>query len=350
MQASPPPPELIVPYAAQAVDTTPVTRGPMMIVTRHSAIIRTRSEGLDFGPVAYYFGGYHVRHGDIVYEGQLIATLDQRRLREEITELENHIGLIQRINALDNEMMALDIEMLAFEYNQALLRAATAFDEAAMADAERIVFRVERMEMDLSLARERQAFNLRNDEEQLQQLRAQLRDFELRAPYDGMIIYLERIRQGTWLPALEAVAFIACLEAETFIDYFGHLPGPARTARIQAHINNNVYDLIPVNIENPEVRSYIAHGGPIPRRFTTENRDRLPIGAYAAIHAYTLWEEDTLRIPVNALFSDPQVGYYVQKIIDGQTYQVPVGTGARTVTFIEILDGLEEGDEVVVRS
>ena len=343
------PPELLLPQSAQVLDRAFVSRGTIKELSRHSGIIRTRSEALHFGRTTYYFDAHHVRSGDRVYEGQLLATLDQRGLREEAEELERHILYRRRLDSIENELTALEIEALALEYAQALLLAADAFDEAAMLEAERLGHMIDRMEMDLRLRQERQLFDLREDEERLRQLSLQMRDFEVRAPYEGIITYIEFMGPNQWVPALEPVIFIACLEAETIIDYFGHLPGPARTVRVQAHINNQVYDLLPVNIAAAEWRSYIAHGGPIPRRFQVAYGEGLPLGAYAAIHVYTQWNEDALRIPVNALLSSQEMGYYVYQMQAGQLIAREINIGIRTDAFVEVLTGLEEGDEVIVR-
>lgn len=343
------PPELLVPQAAQMPDTELVSRGEIRIVSRHSGLVRKRSVGLHFGLTTDNFGKFHVSLGQQVYEGQLLASMNQRLLIEEAEELEIRINRTRRRNHFENELAALDIELLAMEYAQAFFAAAEALDEAAMEEAERLSFRAERMEMELTLARERQAFYLREDEERLHQIREQMRENELRAPFEGVITFIEDIEHNTWLPAFEVIIFISELGAETFIDTFGHMPTPASTVRLLAHYGGTAYELLPAPVQNIEARAYIAHGGPIPRRFITACGTQLPLGAYAAVHAYTLWVADTLRIPINALLSDPQLGYYVHKMQDGQPVIQTITVGVRTATFAEVLEGLEEGDEVIVR-
>jgi len=67
------------------------------------------------------------------------------------------------------------------------------------------------------------------------------------------------------------------------------------------------------------------------------------------IHFYSVQTRDVLRVPANALFADDYGGEFVRQVIDGQLERVYVVTGAVSDAYVEILEGLYEGNEVFIR-
>jgi hypothetical protein len=180
---------------------------------------------------------------------------------------------------------------------------------------------------------------------------------ELRAPYSGIITYNRPLRD-TYVNIQSFAMFINNNE-NVFVEYLGDiipqnwLFNRANPPRIEARINGRVYELThtPVTFSLPErtVRNMRGQGAVWRFDFLPDERDLPPLSSYASIVFYTVSIPDALYIPVNALLYTAASGNHVYSIINGETVLIPVRIGARTDSFVQILEGLEEGDEIIVR-
>ena len=317
-------PELLVPVSAQLrLDTAIASYGPVAEVSRRTGIVRITSEPVNFGAVSAFFDAFYVRPGDEVVYGQLLARLDMTNLEEQITRQEEHIEQLRRDFAFENSLAAIDIEIQALTGSAASAR------------------------LELELARERQALNLRHLEADLEALKARYTQSQLFAPFDGTVTHVSHHGFGAWVAPFETVIYIAPVGAQVFVEYVGGSPfGHGMTVRTQAHINGNVYDATRIGVTREQSFRYER----FPMRFILDTDVQPPIGARASLHIYTAWVEDALRVPRNSLFFNPDMGFYAYRVENGQRELVLLTVGIRTETYAEIISGLEEGDEVYVRS
>jgi len=88
-----------------------------------------------------------------------------------------------------------------------------------------------------------------------------------------------------------------------------------------------------------------------PLRFIIKNYDKpLRSGDIIYIRMYNFHLEDVLRIPVNSVSYSHETGDYVYVMVNGRKEMRQVEVGAmRSSTMVEIISGLEEGDEIYVR-
>ena len=350
-------PALIRPIAAR-IDTARVERGPVKEVTTHWTIMRVLSEPITFGNISDRFGEWHVQSGDFVYEGQLLASLDLENIDTQIENQEAQVMRMIRSFERDNRLRALDIAIIAIEYEDLVRTSAENFDQAAMDAAQRRMFEIERLQQVEDQARERHSINLRNAQDRLEYLRDRRERSELFAPFTGYITMMANRSPGQWIPAFDNVIFIAPVQ-ELFLEYVESNDPltPARYDRIQAeriiaHIDGNVYEIeqIPITIEERQL--YSARDMTPPDRFRVLNPSEttMQMGRGALIRIYHAIVEDTLRIPINALFTAPGDGPYVYRVENNMNIPVTVEVGMRTGSFVEIISGLAEGDIVYVRS
>ena len=340
--AASPPPELLIPVGAQIqLDTAIVTRGPVADVEQHLVIVRKESQAINFGPMAAVFEAFYVMPGDTVSYGQRLASLNMTQLERQITQQEERIARLRRDNARSNELRRLDIAILALE-----LEAAEA--SAITTEAARLAGAITRGRLELELAQERQALQLRHEEADLQSLLARLAQSGLYAPLDGTVVYVPPRAYGSWVAPFEPIIYIAPVDANIFLEYTGGstaMPG----VRFQAHIGGEIYNATRISITREQAQRYER----TPIRFALELAPGMappPVGAIASLHTYRRWEEDALRLPRNTLFFIPDVGFYVYRVENGQREMVIVSVGIRTDTYVEILWGVAEGDEIYVRS
>ena len=386
------PPELLTPVSAQIrIDTALVTRGNVAEVERRTGIVRTDSTSLNFGPVSASFGRFYVQPGDTVTEGQLLASLDMTHLEEQIENQEEHIARLRRDFDFDNELRRIDIEIQALELRAMRIAPAPPpvtlspkeesdydqeyenedenihddYDEddtqnqedetpppppdvapPAAADTAWLSQELSRARLELELALERQALTLRHEEEDLQEMRTRLAQSFLYAPFSGTVTYISQRPPGAWVSSFEPMIYIASEDAQIFVEYDGGQPyHHAMGARVVAHIGEETFYATRLSITREQVQRYERP----PIRFVLDTDSPPPVGSFVSLHIYTAWEEDVLRLPRNTLFFHPDLGFYVYQVTGAEREMVVVSVGIRSETYVEILGGLGEGDEVYVR-
>ena len=320
-------PELVVPVITQVRrDTAIVTRGRVADVEHRVGIVRVVSKPLNFGPVAAFLGALYVMPGDTVAYGQVLARLDMEQLARQVAQQEERIAQLRREFDFDNEIRRIDLQI------------------------ERLTTAASPSSLELELAIERQTLQLRHEEADLQALQARYAQSELRAPFAGTIVHVVRRLPGSWVGSFDPVIYIAPEEdASIFVECMGGMPFSHGTPEeIYAHINGEVYSAARLRLTAEQTRGYVAAPIRFALDYTAETRP--PVGAFVSLHIYSRVEEDVLRLPRNTLFFNPDMGSYVYRIAEGHLEMVLVSIGRRTETYVQILGGIGEGDEVYVRS
>ena len=167
------------------------------------------------------------------------------------------------------------------------------------------------------------------------------------APCDGEGVYIAELTAGDRVAAHSPVAYIAD-QSRLYVRFDGseNIPDKSRTT---AFINGKEYGVIKEKYDQREYLSLVLSGRSPPTLFRFE---RAPEGARAGdFAALTVYEDErpgVLAVPVNSIYYN--VGeYYVYLIIGGQKVYNKVKCGMRTDSFVEITEGLQEGDEVFVK-
>ncbi|MCL2377283.1 MAG: hypothetical protein FWC76_07815, partial [Defluviitaleaceae bacterium] len=330
-------PPLLAPVAAQA-DSALVTRGLVESVDILPGVTRSQTEAVRSETRGGHLGSIYAWPGDNVVEGQIVARLDASHIETQIENLEESMRRSRTLHRLQAEEMALQIEIMEMAY----------YEDPASALRERI----EWLRLDLNHLQRRHNLDMAEAEDSLQGLAESLEDAEIRAAFDGEVVFV--IGLGTWINANDSIMYIAQPE-EVFVEYVGltmDVPWSRRGVRVQGIIDGVItYDLelIPNTIEEQLYYSRRWLVPPIRFEILPGPYDMPPAGELVFIHFYTAWADDVLRIPSNALFSDGAGEAFVYRFEEGQQVQVYVTTGIITETYTEILNGLNEGDEVFVR-
>ena len=347
------PPELLVPVSMQN-DIFVVQRGRVAQFDQYRGLVRVESEGLIFRDTSLPFGGFLVKAGQEVRQGEVLAILDTGRIEERIEERRERIADLQAAHSFQNAQAEREIAIAQIEL-LSLTRQITESEgppegyllEAA--DLKRL--EIARLQMNLEQARDWQAFSISYYQSDLNEMSAQMADAELRAPFDGTITYLADIRQGTWLESFRPVVFMSDGE-RLFVEYSGHtMPAIFGTTRSLAIIGGTAHEIERVIIPPNELLFYTRAGANPPFRFTftEEPQEGVRPGQFVSLLLYRNMVEDAVRIPPNALFSDPDIGHHVYLMENGQRVLQQIETGMRTSAWIEVVSGLLEGDEILVQ-
>ena len=339
-----PPPELIQP-ASQRVDLAVVTRGDLERIRQYQGIVRVHSEQLNFGNTPLRFGEFHVMAGDYVIQGQLLARLDVKHIEQQIEDLQTEISRIQETHQFENNLARAEISILEGE------RAKHIADDADHLLIVSKTLDINQKHLELSHAYEWQALIMRDLANRLEDFNQQLARGELLAPHDGRVTWLANITFGDFLSPFQTILCMSD-EQDVFIEYAsaGHLPfSLAGEPVIKAIIGDRAYPLRTRVLCEEEFSRYLLNELIPPTRFdVTQPGVSLVPGTPVIIRYYNDVVRDTLMVPINTVYS-LLTGPYVYVNHNGLREVRRIETGIRNRAFVEVLYGLEEGDEVFVQ-
>jgi len=319
------PPVLIEPLTGK-IETVRVTRGAVESLAILPGITRAPTEAARLETGSGIIGALYAFPGDIVTQGQLLARLDTPHLDMQIERLEESIELAITVNDLYMREISAQIRLL----------------ESFDSDGSQIRL----LRLDRQYAAARYEMEMTDMEEKLADLSFQKGQTEILAPIDGEVVYT--VPLGTPVSVMDAVMYIAG-SGNVFVEYIGEFPVPWDVTLIQVDIGGRIYNLREKRYSLSEYMGFRNFNIEMPARFEiiSGSPDTIKSGELAFIHRYTIQIEDTLRIPEQAINNDGGGTTYVYRIKNGEQEIVNVTVGAVTDVFIQILDGLDEGDEVV---
>ena len=339
-----PPPELIPP-ASQRVDLAVVTRGNLERIRQYQGIVRVHSEQLNFGNTSLSFGEFHVMVGDYVTQGQLLARLDVEQIEQQIENLQTEISRIQEKHQFENNLAHVEISILEGERMELIA------DDAGSTLILSKTFDINQRHLELSHAHEWQGLLIRDLEGRLEDLNQQLARGELLAPYDGRVTWLANLTFGEFLYPFQTIVCISD-EQDIFIEYAatGHLPfSLTGEPAITAIIGDRIYPLRARVLCESEFSRYVLNELIPPTRFdVTQAGVSLTPGTPVIIRYYNNVAKDTLMVPINTVYS-LLTGPYVYVNHNGVREMRRIEVGIRNRAFVEVLSGLEEGEEVFVQ-
>jgi macrolide-specific efflux system membrane fusion protein len=318
-------------------------------IEQHRAYVRVHSEGLFFGDTGLRFGEYFVLPGEQVSEGQLLAKLDTEWIEREIEEQEDRLERTRRDLDFELRFLLLDVDTAMAEHAKLVREAA--FDPAALQAVENKGLEVQRLELNLRQARERHELTLRQNSRYLDELKTRYENAHMYAPYDGVITHLVERWRGQYVEPFAGMVYLSNSQ-NIYVESISEDTFSVGPLALVFGIHGDVsFALQRVPLTRPEAQFYITRRLPQPMRFVPLNPDEpLPeIGSLVQLRIHSNIREDVLRIPLNTVFSDPEMGTYVYRIENGQMTPTPVEIGIRSNVFLEIVSGLNEGDEIYVR-
>ena len=336
-------------------NTVRVDRGSVERVDQLRGTVRIISEELSFGLASLSFGEYHVFSGDRVTKGQLLATLDTEHIDQMIEAGYDSLERIRGDYEHENMISEVSLSILRTELAQ-LNSSLPSEDEsgsnpALMSMITAKSYEISRDTLLLRQAKERQELTLRYLEEHLESLRLRVADAELRAPFDGVITWIERKSKGDYIAPYEVIMYISD-ESTTIIELTERkfITSTMFIDLIIGTVGDSTYDLEWIPTSARDAMFYGMHGQTPPVRFVVANPDdNLTEGMYARVYMYNIYVEDVVRVPVDCVYSEPDVGNYVYIIENGSKVMRLFESGRSGTVFMEVISGLEEGDVVYVK-
>ncbi len=302
--ADAPPAEVAIP-----VEVAKASRIPMMASYSGTASLEAEREAQVVAKTSGVLLRLHVEEGDAVREGQLLAELDPERTRLEVARAEANM------RRLENE----------FRRSQELFAAKLVSSEAH----DRIRFDLETQRAAWELAK------------------LELSYTRIVAPIEG-VISQRLVKEGNFIQ-LQAPLF----RIDDFDPLLAVLNVPERELRTlrPGLVVAMVVDAIPTAAFEGKVAriSPVVDSGTGTFRVTCEFRDdanRLKSGMFGRISVVYDQRDDVLAVPREAVLeSDAEPALFVVR--DGKAVRQVVRTGARSGGFVEIVEGIADGEAVV---
>ena len=296
--------------ASVTYTTTTVERGTIIdSVTASGTLVSTTSYDLSFEKRAGYLSEITVKAGDHVTEGQLLARLDTDSLEKELKK-----------------------QQLVVERAQIALKAAKAA-QGATQDSIRLA------EIDYQL----QAL-------QLNELQDEISKQSIYAPADGVVSYLGKQSVGEYVAARSTMVRIvdpSSLQVECTGDKISDFQ---LDQEVVVTYNKKPYAGKVVVTPASAPFEMAAEGKTYIR---IEITDPLPedeelLGKSVSVELIREKKEDVIVIPRNvvSMYSGEA---YVQVLENGVKKERIIETGIKNVTSIEVISGLEEGEEVIIK-
>ncbi|MCQ6559653.1 efflux RND transporter periplasmic adaptor subunit [Paenibacillus mendelii] len=288
----------------------PVKRGTLETkVSGSGKLMSEREEILFFTDDNRRITDVYVKAGDKVKKGQVLAELDTGDRKNQILRKE-----------IELEKTELDLKDL--------LREASGDNE--------ILLRKQELEYKLQ-------------KEELAELRSELANSKLTAPYSGTIVSFSA-KKGDMAKSYEKVGQIADMDALVVAVQFSSndlkniAPGMETVVGINtAGDHAGTVRRLPVSTEQEEADSLDSYALIDLKKMPANVQHGTPLSASVIIER----REKALYIPIAALRKQNNRSYVLVSNSDGSKGEVDVETGVQTATDVEIIKGLEEGQKVV---
>lgn len=280
----------------------------------------------------------YVEKGDTVVRGQLLAELVTESIDSEIENLQYQIKHNQLLLGHVKENQDMDIRMLNQQYaaNGETAESKKAKDDALAAIRRQYRYQIE----DYQDALEVENMRLKN-------LQAEKAKAYLYAGMDGTVSYLKDGLEGAYSKAGEVILKVIDDSHSVFVsketDYRDYFPDQKSFEMvISLGKGAGTYELVPYQRETWGEEMYFT--------LADENEEtELDVGSTGYVMLNLAERNQVLAVPGDAVHEADKKSY-VYVLGDGGVREVQwISTGLHGDSYVEITDGLKEGDKVILK-
>lgn len=324
-----------------SVETVTVERGEFVVTGDYAG--EFRSEGMTelSSEVSGRVIALHAHIGDSVSEGDLIAQIDDRRIRQSVRELEANVEVSRA--SLEEALVNLENLRADLRRREPLV----ARQMVTEREVEELRSSVQAAEQRVSVARA----TIEQNQARLSSAREDLLNTEVRAPFDGKI-GLRHVDRGTHVSTGQPLVSLV-----DDGDLYVTVQVPERNA---ARVNPDTPVTLRVGaIGSVPVAGKIHRIAPVLDSSTRSLRVDVTVtdpgdfylrpGMYARVSMELGREEDALTLSNQAILRRTDGSPYLWKIVDGEATQTELTLGLAGRDRSQIVDGVEAGDRVVLR-
>ena len=329
LPAEPEVPELplVTPYSGAEYITAQVTRGDLTLVqTVNCTFSATRQENLKFTTADKPYGTIFVTVGQEVTAGTLVAELDVGEIKENLRKTEDEIARLElQVRTAEKALeLALEQEALRKSDN-------TTASDARAAD----------------LAYYRESLTIR--QEKREELSEELENMRLYAGIDGIVTYVKTIREGETSSKVDLIATITDTASSMFTGSTDAWKWLSPGTKVNVICGEEEYPCVAVSAASLGLEEYEDARGNRTVYFKLLGPET-PSGDNARGTVELLLDSrtDVLILPKRAVFTVGGQYYVYYEDENGLKNAKPVSCGLLTTWYIEVTDGLAEGDTVIV--
>lgn len=280
----------------------------------------------------------YVEKGDTVVKGQLLAELVTESIDTDIENLQYQIKHNQLLLKHVNESQDMDIRMLNQQYaaNEETEESKKAKEEALAAVRRQYRYQIEDYQDDLEVE------NMR-----LKNLQAEKAKAYLYAGMDGTVSYLKEGLEGSYSKAGEVILKVIDDSHSVFVsketEYQDYFPDQ-KTFEMVISVGKGAgtYELVPYQRD--------AWGEEMYFTLADENEEiELEVGRTGNVTLKLDERNQVLAVPSDAVHEADKKSY-VYVLGNGGVREVQwISTGLHGDSYVEITDGLKEGDKVILK-
>ncbi|MDF1623404.1 MAG: efflux RND transporter periplasmic adaptor subunit [Pseudohongiella nitratireducens] len=315
---------------------------------------------------------FSVAAGDTVKSGEELASIDSPELDNRLLQEESRLNSMrvelerQQITTQQQQLVNLKaMDDAAIRLNAAqreLTRAEQAFERGALSavdldrardDLETAQVLHRHAEMDAELDKERQSFEVQTRELSVEQqslivedLKRQVANLTLLSPASGIVgnLLVEQKSSVSRNQPVMSVVDLSAFEVEVQIpeSYVADL-AIGMEAEIQLPQENLTATLVAIS---PEIVNNQVTGR---LRFPESSPDTLRQNQRLTTRILLEQRENVLTLP-RGQFIESGSGRFVYIIENGLAHRRPITMGATSLSHVEIIDGVQEGERVIVSS
>jgi len=349
-------PELIDPVLAE-FSTVTASSGPVIERQMLTGVVRRHSF-----PVSFETSGnideLLVSYGDRVVEGQVLARLNTTFITDSLQRERERRSALVGAQTIERQIASVEIDYLIMQHENLMQDAAETMNQSLLLQAEQTAVQVDRAILRSQQLLQDHNLALRDIDTVINELLDALQGTVLYSSFTGTISAVTAL-QGSRVTDRDYVFYITPDEGDFFIEYTGR-NNVARNFRDAERLTgitmNTAMILSYIELDRNEMeyysqRSVRRYGMPIlPVMLNIDELEGEPLseGALVTIYLYSVYHENIVRVPLNAFFPGPMGTGHVNLLINGGPVQTQV-EAVRTRSYIGILEGVEEGDVVIVR-
>lgn len=339
--------------ALTAPQKTEVVRGDMEVVMYYDAQVGPKVEQLTFAEPGS-FGEFHVQLGDTVKKGQLLASPVLEQVEAAIEASEEQLEMLdtnynyQKVS-MENSIAIIDRQME--ELYEKLDNLTYPSPEYTNTCFQLGSYDEQRKRTELQMKHRKEVYDLERPRcvKQLNELKAERDGNLIVAPFDGTVVALADVEYGSYLNT--NTYYVAVADSSTLY---------ARCPNISITILNKLekitfwkdakeYDAVAIPMDHAYYMATKNNGEDAYSEFEIIAPDGdVAYGDYGKLKFIAKTKKDVLMIPETTVRLSGGV-YYAYKDVDGKQERVELTIGDKNDLYVEVLEGLEEGDVVYVQ-
>lgn len=328
-----------------------VTYGDVIKRDLYDGVVTPYVEELYFAESGTFLE-YTVAMGDTVEKGDIIARTDVSSVKQQVENLEEQIAsltdqyeyqmaTLKNKEAILNEEMAINYE--ALEEMTYLTQEYTSTCQA-LGRQEKSLKSNQMQQRHLT---EEYELELPYLQEQLTELKKQLTNNVIKAPFDGTIVQLQTVAGGDRISTETPYVAIADTSRYLVVGSYVRVGIIEKAVRVYVFINGKEYEAEYIPMDSAEYSKILNNGGTAYSFYEITCDGSFDFGQAAVIAVVNETAENVLVVPQTAVQQEGSRRYcYVKRGEDRE--KVFIETGVYDGMYYEVESGLEEGDEVFI--